>query len=67
MVDEGGIISLQIMHATSHAGVAFAKSQVIGRICFRRFALRPVPATSILQIDHIDGMSGDVWTLRLLS
>ena len=40
----------------AHPGKAFAETKIIGRTAFRRFALRPVPVSAILDVDDINRM-----------
>ena len=54
IVNERRVVALQIVHAAPHARVAFAKAQVIGGVCFGRFAGGPVPAAAVLEVDDED-------------
>jgi len=56
MIGEGDVVTLGIVHGTSHAIVALAEAQIIGWIIFGRFTLAPVPVSAILNIDDIKGM-----------
>src|SRR5215813_653603 len=56
MMQERHIIALEVLHGATHPGKAFAESQIVSRIVFGRFALRPVPSATILDVHNVDRM-----------
>ena len=59
VVDERGVVALDVVHLAPHPGVALAEPQVVGRVGLGRLALRPVPAAAVLEVDDVDGVAGD--------
>src|SRR3954470_8891178 len=57
IVDEGGVVTLDVMHGAAHARKAFAESQIISGICFRCLAFGPIPISAILQINDENGVT----------
>ena len=53
VMGESDIVALEIMHRAAHAGETFAEAEVVGGIIFRRFALRPIPVSTILNVDNV--------------
>lgn len=54
MMQEGGVVTLGVVHGAAHAGVAFAEAEVVSRVVGGRLALAPVPVAAVLDVDDIN-------------
>src|SRR5262245_3718859 len=50
IVQERYIVALRVRHRAAHAREAFAETQVVSGIVFRRLALGPIPLSAVLDI-----------------
>src|SRR5579859_7439102 len=56
MLEQGDVVALEVPHHAAHAGKALAKPEIVSRVVLGWFAFGPIPFSSILNIDHVDGV-----------
>ena len=59
VMQEHGVVALEVMHLAAHPSVALAEPQVIGRVGLGWLAPGPVPAAAVLEVDDMDRVAGD--------
>ena len=65
IMDEHCVVTLKILHRSSHSRITLAESQIISRIRFGGFTFGPIPPATVLQVNHIHMMTVHHRSIRL--